>query len=401
VFSYTPTKTGLDQFFTEVLRTLKPGGVFVYRDPKWDENPEQDCLLIIKNTMAKYFTTLFLPRFLDRTFSSHVDYQHRCIKPETYQNNCIFINFHPHQSTTTQKVSLADFVNVPTYRINFKKNISIQAPRGLISEIQRHYILFLKNVFITDIIDKHFFEKQEISLDKLPHQESEIFKQFLQTQQIPASTISTATEPFQAIMREKKKLHTFMQHGITIELANPEQAYAYRNKFDHYTINPALLQIENNTMHIDPKIATLIYRGDNPDPFTPCKGSVSDYPQHALNWIHREGEEFYFYKTTDELITYVAQLSEYYLHETDKDGYILCPLDAHAIKTSPRHLYKSIVEKQMPVIDIDGNIQDIIFDKNIIHFTLMKKEKAYAIYGKLIAMSPNLYPKLTQWIENE
>ncbi len=69
IFSYVPTKSSLDQFFIEVIRVLKKDGVFVYRDPKWDDNPDQDCLLILKDRMAKFFTTLFLPRFLDKDFS--------------------------------------------------------------------------------------------------------------------------------------------------------------------------------------------------------------------------------------------------------------------------------------------------------------------------------------------
>lgn len=33
IFSYVPVKDGLDQFFIELIRVLKPHGVFVYRDP--------------------------------------------------------------------------------------------------------------------------------------------------------------------------------------------------------------------------------------------------------------------------------------------------------------------------------------------------------------------------------
>jgi len=112
-------------------------------------------------------------------------------------------------------------------------------------------------------------------------------------------------------------------------------------------------------------------------------------------------QKYYFYKTTDELITYVGQITKYYIKGTDKDGYLLCPIAPSYIKTVSRNLYKEIVDNHMMVMDIDGNQEDIIFDKSIIHFKLMKLEDAKKVYQEIIKQNKQSYSKLSEWVENE
>ena len=55
----------------------------------------------------------------------------------------------------------------------------------------------------------------------------------------------------------------------------------------------------------------------------------------------------------------------------------------------------------MTVMDIDGNSQDIIFDKNIIHFKLMKQEEAKKIYKEILKQNKHTFCCLKDWVENE
>ncbi len=96
-------------------------------------------------------------------------------------------------------------------------------------------------------------------------------------------------------------------------------------------------------------------------------------------------------------MTYIGQVTKYYLNGTDKEGYMLCPLDASSIKTVSRNLYKSIVDEHMTVMDIDGNQEDIIFDKNIIHFKLMKISEAKSVYKEIIRQNKSKYGALSEW----
>jgi hypothetical protein len=164
-------------------------------------------------------------------------------------------------------------------------------------------------------------------------------------------------------------------------------------------ISRNLLFIEGEKLWADAKIAFLLFHGKQEGMYRFL--DMSALPMGVFEWLRREGEEFYFYKTTDEFITYVGQLTNHYLKGTDKNGYILCPIDVGSVKTVSRDLYKSIIDNQMMVIDIDGNKQDIIFDKNIIHFKLMGKDEAAAIYRKLVQGGKNQFPRLQEWIEHE
>lgn len=400
IFSYVPTKSSLDQFFIEIVRVLKQEGVFIYRDPKWDDNPQQDCLVILKDQLAKFFTVLFLPRFLDRTFSERLDYRNQCIKPTLYEQSHIRINFYAKGSNRTKKVKLEEFINTPLNTVDFTRNISIEAPRGLISEIQRHYILFLKNIFITDLIDKNFFDRETINIDNLPSQEKTIFKYFINKKNISGSIIDTSSETFLTILLEKERLYSFIEKGLSADILDKEKVISFCKDLYSKGINQNLIYIKNNKLWADTKIALLLFQNINSGIYELLDKNNINLPLQVLEWMKREGEEFYFYKTTDELITYVGQLTKYYLMGTDKEGYILCPISPLAIKTVSRDLYKTIVDTHMNVIDIDGNQQNIIFDKNIIHFKLIKKEEALKVYKEIIKHNPHSFKQLTEWVEN-
>lgn len=401
IFSYVPTKSSLDQFFIELIRVLKKDGIFVYRDPKWDDNPEQDCLVILKEKLAKFFAVLFIPRFLDRKFTQRKDYQSQCIKPVLYNDSHFRINYFNKGLNKTKKAKLEEFINVPVTDIDFSRNISIEAPRGFISEIQRHFILFLKNVFITEIVDKNFFDRQLINIENLPSEQKIIFKSFLQLKNINGAVIDTSLDVFQNILNEKKCFYSFIENGLWCTITNKEKAH----KFCHYLysqgINKNVVFIQDDKLWADAKIVTLLFQDYESSLYEFIDRSKLSLPTKVLEWMKREGEEYYFYKTTDELITYVGQLTKYYLKGTDKDGYLLCPINSSYIKTVSRNLYKEIVDVHTTVIDIDGNKEDIIFDKNIIHFKLMKLEDAKKVYQDIIRQNKHSYLKLSEWISHE
>jgi len=380
---------------------LKKDGVFVYRDPKWDDNPEQDCLVILKDRLAKFFAVIFIPRFLDRNFTERKDYQKNCIKPTLYNNSHIRINYFNKGLNKSKKVKVEAFINTPVTDIDFSKNISIEAPRGFISEIQRHYILFLKNVFITELVDRNFFDRAIINIDNLPFEEKTIFRYFLQNKNINGTLIDTSLEVFQNIMREKKCYYSFIENGLWCTITNKEKASEFCSYLYNNGISKNVICIQDNKLWADAKIATLLFQDFDSGIYRFIDKSELSLPLQVLEWMKREGEEYYFYKTTDEFITYVGQITKYYLKGTDKDGYLMCPVTPSHIKTVLRNLYRTIVDNHMTVMDIDGNHEDIIFDKSIIHFKLMKVEDAKKIYQEIIKESKQKYLKLSEWVENE
>lgn len=401
IFSYVSNKTNLDQFFIELIRVLKQEGIFVYRDPKWDENPEQDCLLILTDNFSKFFSTLFMPRFLDRKLTKRRDYRNVCTKPNLYKDSHIRINYFSKDSNLTKKAKIDEFINIPSSDIDFTKNISIEAPRGLISEIQRHYILFLKNVFITELIDKNFLDRDFINIENLPQDEKIILTNFLKNNKIQSSLVSTSVEPFKDIRLEKQNLYNFIENGTWFEIIDNLGASKFCSDLYNNGISKNIIYIDGKKLWVDPKLTSIIFQDFYSGLFSFVKFPEFAMPKLSLEWLKREGEEYYFYKTTDELITYIGQITKYYLKETDKDGFILCPISPDYIKTVSRRLYKEIVNKHMTVMDIDGNKADIIFDKNIIHFKLMKFDEALKIYNEIIKQNKGSFPKLTEWVHND
>lgn len=399
IFSYVPTKTSLDQFFIELSKVLKEDGVFIYRDPKWDDNPEQDCLVILKDKLAKFFTVIFLPRFLDRTFSERIDYKGQCIKPTLYERSYIRINFFHKNSNKTRKVSLEAFINTPISNIDFSKNISLEAPRGLISEIQRHYILFLKNIFITELVDKNFFDREIVNIENFPEQERIILKNFIHKRGINETLINNSCLSF--IQDEKKRFFNVIENGFFAPIVDKEKAIEYCSYLYGKGINHNMIFVQGDHIWADAKIIVLLYQGAREGIFKHISEIPSSFPNQVFEWMKREGEEFYFYKTTDQFITYVGQVTKHYLKGTNKEGYLLCPINGSGIRPVSRNLYKSIIDNHMIVMDIDGNQQDIIFDKNIIHFKLTQRNDALKIYKEIIKNNKSKFPELTEWVENE
>jgi hypothetical protein len=190
-----------------------------------------------------------------------------------------------------------------------------------------------------------------------------------------------------------------MENGIEAKIKDSDHVDRFLACIYANGLSRHLIRRNGETLWIDPKVASLLFHGEAGGLYQYLDLSGNTFPMKSLEWINREGEESYFYKTTDEFITYLGRFSKHYLQGTSKDGYMLAPISSNAIKTVSRKLYKNVVDRHMAVMDIDGNIQETPFDKNIIHFKLMKESEALQVYGELI--NKKQYAMLEDWIANE
>lgn len=355
IYSYVPLKNNLDIFFKELARVLEPNGIFVYRDPKWDDKPFDVCKINFKETISKYFALLFLPKFLDRLFTQFINSKNECLKPIIYESCFIEIHFTKKNSNEIKKINLRDFLNIPLKEIDFSKDILIKAPRGLAHEIQRHYVLFIKNVF-----------------EESPNQDTDLNNSSF-----------------------KISLDQFIKNGFKAKIKDLKNIQKECNKIYKKGISKKLLQVKNNELFIDAKLAVLLFKGTNSEIFKFLEEIDDKNLIKIFEWLKREGEEFYFYKTTDELITYVGQITSDYLRNSLKNNYILCPI---LIKTSSRKDYKQFLNKSMHIINANGSIENLTTKKNIIHFKLIKIEEALKIYTKIIVENPNTFQILKNWL---
>ncbi|NBX78550.1 hypothetical protein EBQ93_04240, partial [bacterium] len=117
---------------------------------------------------------------------------------------------------------------------------------------------------------------------------------------------------------------------------------------------------------------------------------------HA-QWLKREGEEFYFYYNTDELITHTLDLC--YKNSIEKhveNIFVLCPIYTKIIH---RLCYTSLLKNALDVFTEDGYEKNINDGKQLIHFQKMPLNECISYYEKLIKENEAEYPCLKKWLD--
>jgi hypothetical protein len=181
-------------------------------------------------------------------------------------------------------------------------------------------------------------------------------------------------------------------------LKNRGDLLDYIKKLSFDDINRNLFFLEDDqTLIVDPKILSLLFHGKNEGIFKFLTNDP-EMPWDILEHLKLEGEEHYFYKTKDQLITYFGQFSRFILKDTHKKNYMLAPVSVSEIKEVPRDFYKSVLKRDMFVLNSHGDLQEPVTEKNIIHFRLQPEKKAFEVYDQLLEGSPNQYPSLSQWV---
>ncbi len=401
IFSYVPAKQSVDLFVTEICRILEKDGVFIYRDPKWVDDPYTNCIMAVKNLTGKYYVSLFLPKFLDTNFSLHRDYRLECSKPNPYNINEIKFNIYLKNNPDPKRISYEEFVNLPTKSIDYNKNFSIEAPKGLIAEIQRHYLMFLRNEFTPGFISQANLNA-DIHLSDLSKDERDVLEDFCYIKKLPFSGDVIKKEVFEPVLEEYRHLSNIMQNGFVVDLStNPEILSLINHLIDEKGVSRNLLFIsDNKTVFIDPKLLSLLFYGSDKGIFK-YLSKIKECPISIFRHLKLEGEEHYFYKTTDELITYFGQFSNHIMKNTHKHNLILAPIDKDHVKEVPRNYYQTTLENAMLVIDCHGNKHYPTTEKNIIHFKLQPLDQAMDVYHSLIKSHPTKFPMLTQWLVNK
>ncbi len=392
IFSYVPIQQPIDRFVSEVCRVLEKDGVMVYRDPKWVDDPKTISTLILKRDIAKYYTTLFLTRFLDREFSKIKDYQGKCSKPTIHNPNHIYIYLHLKNRDKPEKLSFDQFVKMSTTSIDFEKDLLIEAPKGFLAEIQRHYLMYLRDYFSVGFFSDDLLSS-DVEIDGLTPDLKEISYELF-----PKNEKRIQKEDLACLQKEKTLLKSYFEKGVIIDLKKHKEIGPIASKHLANGMDRNLMYtIDSSTLVIDPKLLTLFFQDKNSGIFKHLSED-NIIPFNILEHLRLEGEEHYFYKTKDQLITYIGRYSKFCLEDTHKQGHILAPICAKSIHEAPRDFYKATLKRDMPILDRLGREQEAVTEKNIIHFQLQPIETALQTYKELI--ETNKYPRLKKWIDS-
>lgn len=367
VNSYVPSKTPIDRFFLESIRVLEKNGFLIYRDPTLQSEPDKINDLVLTSDFAKKFATLFLPKFLDTKLTKIVDMHGRSIKPNfDYQNK---INFKLYLKNDDNPVNLnfTEFFALPTNAIDFNKNITINGSRRLLSELQRHYILFVKNVYPVNFINENKIIPGTSLLSSTPKLAKNSVESYVKNLGINFNKNMTKMD-IDNLKAEKVKIDNITEQGIYIDKIKKIDYSKLVKFFGMYHIPSDLYNISNDKIWLDAKLVPIVYN------HFPEIISTNDMPLESLKWLQREGEEYYFYYTTGELLNYLEKFCDYYLKGTDKEGYMLSPASTSAIKYIDRSLYKNVLERDMVQLSESGKKQEFVTSKTIIIFQLNKSD---------------------------
>ena len=397
IYSYVPNKCALDQFVSEACRVLEKNGVLVYRDPKWVDDPETRCIMTIRSEICKYYTTLFLTKFLDRKYSLIRDYRDKCCKPCIYCSNDVKITAFVKTAKTDVQMTFPEFLNIFCSNIDYTKNFSVEAPKGLISEIQRHYLMYLRDYFAGALLDSLPYSTKSLDFSNLSLEQISAVQSCALQKKILITESGLSEAQFHLLFSELEILRNIFSKGYTMETKEFPEARMMANALLNQGIDRNLFYFnDDQVLVIDPKILALLFHSN--------QKSVSQYlarnnlPLDLLEHLKLEGEEHYFYKTTDELITFMGQYSQFILKNTAKKGYCFAPIDTSYVKEAKRSFYRSILDRDTLTIDQHGNMQEPVTEKSIIHFQLQPERKAFATFKQLVRENPHKYPSLQEWL---
>ena len=398
IVSYVPVKNALDQFLSEACRVLEKEGVLVYRDPKWVDDPESLCTMVVNDEIAKYYITLFLPKFLDRKFSLIKDYQGLCSKPILHHPDNIKINVHTRLDDRSVRLSFDEFLCMRTCDIDYDKKISIEAQKGLLAEIQRHYLMYLKNYYPVDMIDSSHFTG-DLDLNSLQEESRRNILKLCSRKGLKLEKNLLKKDQMSDLFEELINLKKLILSENKLEISDAQAVLQYLNKFDLEPSKHNLFSFVNEkTMVIDPKLLCLLFQGNTAgfSQYIPIEASVFDCA--IFEHLKLEGEEHYFYKTRDALITYFGQYSKYILKDGYKRDYMLAPIDKEHVQEQPRLHYQEILERAFTVTNRYGEKQLPVTQKNIIHFKLQPSDQAFKVYEHLLQAEIHEYPCLKKWL---
>ncbi len=363
VNSYVPPKTPIDRFFGESIRVLKKEGFLVYRDPTLQSHPEVINSLILKNDFAKKFVSIFLPKFLDTKITQLTDMYGNSIKPNFHYQKGLKITLYLVGQSKPTSLDYQNFVAIKSSDIDFNKDIIITAPRRLLSEIQRHYILFVKDVYPIAFVDDKL-TKYDLA-DHTPDKAKKVVNNFAKSVGIDYNTKLCASD-LKTLTAERKKIDDLINNGVIIKSTKTKELKSLQKFLVSQDTPINLYRILPEGVWLDAKLFAILYSR------LPHDSSSDNLPIESMIWLTREGEEFYFYFTADELINYLHKFCSFFLKDTNKEGYLLNPVH---IKYATRDLYANLLDRDMVQLDENNIKQEVITSKTIITFQLINPEK--------------------------
>lgn len=400
IVSYAGGIEGLNSFFTESWRILKPEGVLIYRDPEGVEDKNAKVTLSLKTPSARLFCHIFLVKFLDNKYSGLATSGRKTKKydPSTIE----FSFFKKNESKLCSNVSYDEYLALRSYEIDFSRHYSINLPRGLCREIERHYLTYLHQcnplMFVKCIPN---INSESYFVNYLAHSTRNILNDFLKNKNFEIVDGCITNKAKYAVDSELTSNAKVIEYGITLYFASKHKEFELSNllKEKGFEPNKHLIPIKDGYYLLDYRVFGLLFDVINTKIFDKLNGPLTAQDTNHAQWLKREGEENYIYYSDDELLTTVGKITHALNIGHAAEKYILCPISAEQNKFIPRLCYEEILKNSMEICDEHGFPIEIREGKRIIHFAKLKFEDAIEVYKTIIATNPSRYSKLQDFLQ--
>jgi dephospho-CoA kinase/SAM-dependent methyltransferase len=312
-FSYGGGFSGIHRLAKECGRVMAPRGILTYRDPDGIELHSMEEARLTQ-PLARRFLAYFLPKFLDRTHTHLKD------KVDLGYSETLELQLNE------QPLSIEELINLSPEALE-DGELTLKAKAGLIHEIQRHLVLFAKDVGGMKMEKE---EDEKTSVDPLNRIEAFTINNPEAIAEIAAFLEAEGVSYTEQSGRFQLTISALNLHHTKIgEIAAQHE--------DHLTLSSETIQI--------------------------------------LNWGSREGEENYFYGSCEEVIARFAHFSLIKDGNGEMGYSCLCPISTDHIRTVERGKHSKFLKAQLK-----RTSEDALSDrKRHIHFAKLPLEQAFPV----------------------
>lgn len=401
IFSYEQGYSGIRQFFKEAFRTLKIGGMLVYRDPEGLPDRQSIVSLRLKNVLARSFSHIFIYKFLD-TRGSCLGQAGR--KVQMYKPEDILFTIYKRNESSPTNLTYKQYLEVPSYDIDFSRNYEIRLPLGLYRELARHYLTYLHQCnplafikFTPDIYSDYY------KIAYFAHSTVDILNNFLNKYNWKVVDEKVSNEQKNIIEKTIYANAKVLEFGIPLQFKSKIKENQLHNLLKKYGFSPGthMINLHNGTFLLDYRVFGMLY--DEISRLFDLFNGVADLNDEVhARWLKREGEEFYIYYSDDELISTVAKTTITTIEDEngEKELLVLCPLNEECNKFIHRICYTEMLNDSIELKDSLGYQIEVNDGKRVVHFCKMRLKSALEIFEKIIQSDVTKYPLLRLTVDN-
>jgi SAM-dependent methyltransferase len=352
---------GLDAIRTlaaECSRVLKKSGILIFRDPEGtDLHATEECE--ISGCLARAFFHLFLPRFLDSTYTA-------VHKPTFYDSSNVSVGV---EGVT---YSFADYFSRLESSAGAGR-LRVICDSGLIRELQRHYLTFIDAYIPEYLCDYQPALDPTDTVVKFHKRSGALaFQTFLQEKRFSHFTLGASDYVVSSALFKLFQRHVYEKCSRLLAFCGatiPSESWPAVERL----LQAAAIPFQGGPGNIKLPLGGLLLIERQ----LREAGAVLEVDDTVMQWSRREGEEYYFYESFPEVVATFIASSLGVVQVTDgrlSGNYCFAPVESRFV---PRDKYAALLSKDFKTTagSAGSNIRE---GKRIIHFVKLPVEQAFS-----------------------